>query len=339
MHTLKKFFLSKGGIALICAVLLLLFFFLSLSIGATQVSLGKVFEALAGKNTQSPETRIVLYVRMPRTLAALSAGAGLAVAGAILQTVMQNPLASTGIMGINAGSGVMVLISAVFLPIAYYVRPLFAFAGALISALAVYFIAAKTGAGKTTIILSGVAVSSLLTAIIDVIITLYPSAATDRIAFTIGGFAGVNMTTVIAASVCIAIGIVGGILLSFDMNLLSLGDEMASSLGMRTRLTKFFCIMIAALLSGAAISMAGLIGFIGLIVPHFVRMVSGGDCRSLIPFSAVVGGAFTMACDLAARTVFSPYELPVGIILSVLGAPFFLFLLMKHRKGGKRVKA
>lgn len=193
MRLLKRFFSNKILLGLTLGFLLAGIGILSLCIGSTYVSPAKVIAALFGRNRGTPETRIVLYVRLPRTLAALTAGVGLAVSGAVFQSVLNNPLASSGIMGVNAGGGVMSLVAAAALPTAFYARPLFAFAGAVGAALLVYFLAVKSGAGRTTIVLAGVAVSAFLTAIIDVLVTVFPALGVDRLTFTVGGFSGVTM--------------------------------------------------------------------------------------------------------------------------------------------------
>ncbi|MCI8435558.1 MAG: iron ABC transporter permease [Clostridia bacterium] len=331
MHISKKFFIHKGVWAALAVLLLLGLTLLSLCVGSVNLSLAEVFGALA--DVDSPAARIVLYVRLPRTLAALVAGAALAAAGVLLQTVLNNPLASGSVIGVNAGSGMMVVLAAAFFPTAFIARSLFAFVGAFGAAMAVYAFAVRTGASKSTVILSGIAVSAFLSAIIDLVVTLFPHVGIDRLAFTVGGFSGVGMRAVVPAAVLTAVGLIGAVLLSSDYNVLRLGVDVAASLGLRVRLVRFSAVVLAALLCGAAISLGGLIGFVGLIVPNLLRLLFGSDCRILLPLSAAFGASFTMLCDLIARTAFAPYELPVGILLSFIGAPFFLFLLLQRRKG------
>lgn len=333
----KKFCTHKGVWAGVAVALLVALTVISLCVGSVHVRFADVFRALFSSDLDA-DARIVRYIRLPRTLAALTAGASLAVAGVLLQTVLNNPLASGSVIGVNAGSGVMVIVAAVFVPAAFVLRPLFAFIGALAAALAVYAFAARTGAGKSTVILSGIAVSAFLSAVIDLIVTLYPHAGVDRLAFTVGGFSGVSFETVWPAAIVAGVGLIVAIFLSGDLNVLYLGDDVAASLGLRVRLVRFIAVVSAALLCGAAIALGGLIGFVGLIVPNLLKLLFGNDARVLTPLSAVVGAAFTLLCDLIARTAFSPYELPVGIILSFIGAPFFLFLLFYRRKGNRHVR-
>ena len=199
-------------------------------------------------------------------------------------------------------------------------------------ALIVYGIACKTGASRMTIVLSGVAVSSFLGAFTDAILTFIPDTQMNRMAFLVGSFASASMEQVKFAGGCILLGVAAAMVLSYDMNVLALGEETASSLGMRTGLYRMAFLAIAALLAGSAVSFSGLIGFVGLIVPHAARVLVGQDNRYLIPLCALLGGAFTLGCDIAARTLFAPFEIPVGIVMSFLGGPFFIYLLLS-RKG------
>ena len=306
----------------------------SICLGAVPVTLRELWEVLTAGSTATSAGRIVWFVRMPRTLAALLAGSALAVSGAILQTVLSNALASPNIIGVNAGSGLFTIALAAFLPGAARYSPVAAFLGALFAVLTVYGIARKTGASRMTIVLSGVAVSNFLSAFTDAILTFLPDTQMNRMAFLIGSFSGVSMDQVRFAAGYILGGIALAWVLSYDMNILALGEETAASLGLRTRRYRLIFLVIAALLAGSAVSFSGLIGFVGLIVPHAARMLVGHDNRWLIPLCTLLGGAFTLGCDIAARLLFAPFEIPVGIVMSFLGGPFFIYLLLS-RKGRK----
>ncbi len=314
-------------------VLLLVLAAVSLCSGSASIPLDEVIRALFGGDQTEKFYQIVQFVRLPRTLAAILAGGALAVAGAILQAVLGNALASPNIIGVNAGAGLFTILLAAFFPQFIWFTPLAAFLGALAAALLVYLLAQKTGASRMTILLSGIAVSSFLGAVTDGVITLVPDTQAGRFAFLIGGFSGVSMDSLKLASLCILIGIGAALLFSYDLNVLTLGEETASTLGMRAGLTRMVFLILAALLAGSAISFAGLLGFVGLIVPHAARFFVGQDHRYLLPLCALLGGAFTLLCDLLARVLFAPFELPVGIVLSFLGAPFFLYLLFKQKRG------
>lgn len=332
MKRFTKFFSNKAVIISLLAVILIAASFLGILLGSVRLSLKEIFSALSSGDTQSADYRIIVFVRLPRVIAAILAGSALAVAGAILQTVLANPLASPGIVGVNAGGGLFYLAAVALFPASLFASTIGAFLGALIAVFAVWGIAANTGGSKSTIILAGVAVSTLFTAIIDAVVTVFPDLQLDRIAFSIGGFSSVTYDQIIYILPFFVVGIIIAMLISYDLNVLSLGDELAAGLGMRVKLTRFFALLSVALLSGAAISLAGLLGFVGLIAPHITARLAGKDNRILLPVSALFGAAMTLLCDIISRTLFAPYELPVGILLSLIGAPFFLVLLFRKKK-------
>ncbi len=314
-------------------VLLIAGILLSISIGSTRIPISEIIEAIRKGDVTSKTYRIVSFVRIPRTLAAVLAGCALAVSGTILQSVLNNSLASPSIIGVNSGAGLFTVLIAAFFPASIYYTTITAFLGALLAVLMVYFIARKTGASRMAIVLSGVAVSSFIGAITDTVLTLKPDVSIERTAFLIGGLSGVTMEKLGFAGIFIAIALILSLILSYDMNVLALGDESAKSLGMKVSRIRFLFLILAALLSGSAISFAGLLGFVGLIVPHVSRIIVGYDNRILIPVSALLGGLFTLLCDLLARVLFAPFEIPVGIIMSFLGGPFFIYLLISRRRG------
>ena len=307
---------------------------LSLGLGSVTLRPGEVLRALLSADASSTAGRIVLFVRLPRLCAALLAGSALAVSGTVIQTVLHNPLASPGVIGVNSSAGLAVALVCAVAPSAQAFSPLAAFLGALAGVGLVVGIAQSTSASRMTLVLAGVAVSNLLSAGIDAVVTLVPEALTGVTDFRIGGFTGVTMEALAPAAGMILPGIGAVLLLSREMDILSLGEELARSLGLRVRLIRFVLLMLAALLAGAAVSFAGLLGFVGLIVPHAMRRLVGEERLPLTAGSALGGACFVTVCDLLARTLFAPYELPVGIVLSFTGGPFFLWLLLRHR-GGK----
>ena len=306
----------------------------SLGIGVVKVSPHHLFMSLWGKDTTSVGARIVLYTRLPRTVAAVLSGAALAVSGGIIQTVLHNPLASPGIIGVNSGAGLMVAIVCAIWPLAQKWTPIVAFAGALAGVLLVLSLAEYTGASKMTVVLAGVAVSQLFSAGIDAVVTFVPDALNGVSDFRIGGFAGVTMKQLQPAGILIFVSLIVVFSLAQQLEILGLGRETAESLGMDVRKIRFLLLVLAAALSGAAVSFSGLIGFVGLIVPHMMRRFVGEESRPLLIASALGGAFFVTLCDLLARVVFAPYELPVGIVLAFTGAPFFLWLLFQQ-KGGR----
>lgn len=320
-----------AGLALLF-VLLVLSVLLSLGLGSAFLSPSELFKSMGDKG--SAAYRIFMYARLPRVLGGMVAGCSLAVSGALLQAVLNNSLAGPNIIGINAGAGLATLLAMAFFPYAAYLMPAASFIGALGAAMLIYFIAHISRASRTTLILSGVAISSVINAASSMIKTLFPDIAISFTSFSIGSLSGVTMEQVKWAALYSFIAMSAALLLSHDINILVLGDETASSLGLNVALYRFILIALAALLAGSAVSLGGLIGFVGLLVPHMARMLFGSDNRIVIPSSAVMGACAVLLCDLIGRTVFAPFELHVGIILSIIGGIYFIFLILR-RKGGR----
>lgn len=319
-------FLAAGIICLAAAVL-------SLCLGAARLPLAELWQAV----TRGPADTagwIFWYARLPRTAACLLSGAGLAVSGAVIQGVLHNKLASPGIIGVNAGAGFAVTLCCALGLLSGWVIALAAFVGAMGCVLLVVITARKTGASRTTVILGGVAIGSFLTALSEALVTLIPEAGMLSGDFRVGGFAAVAYTRLIPAGILILLGLIVVLTLCNELDVLALGEETAHSLGMPVEKIRTLLLILAAMLAGASVSFAGLLGFVGLIVPHIARRLVGGESRYLLPLCAIGGAGFVTACDLAARLLFAPYELPVGILLSVIGGPFFIILLLKS-KGGR----
>ncbi|MCR5302015.1 MAG: iron ABC transporter permease [Lachnospiraceae bacterium] len=290
-----------------------------------------ILRVIAGGGSLSQQT-ILFRVRLPRVAAAAFCGAALSVAGFIIQSTLDNRIASPGILGINNGAGLFVLISALIFPFQSGVKCIMAFAGALAVAFLVSFLAVRTGMSKTSVILSGVAISAICTSAIELIISLRPETIADRAAFRIGGFAAVNPVTVLFAIPLIIIGLAVSFLMAPSMDILNLGDEVAHGLGLNVRACRNLFIMISALLAAASISMCGLIGFVGLIVPNCVRIISDKKSSGGILLCALTGAAFLLLCDTISRLIVFPYELPCGLILSIIGAPYLVWILVKKKK-------
>lgn len=277
---------------------------------------------------------IFWLIRLPRTAACLLSGAALAVAGCVIQGVLANPLASPGIIGVNAGAGLAVTVCCAVGAVSGWATAGASFLGGLGAALLVSLCAEKAGASRTTVILGGVAVNTFLNGIRDAVTSLFPETGIMSGDFRVGGFASVAHTRLIPAGILILLGLAAVFTLHNELDVMTLGEDSAAGLGMNVRRMRSLFLALAALLTGASVSYAGLLGFVGLIVPHMARKVVGNESGKLLPLSALGGAAFVTLCDTAARMVFSPYELPVGVFLSVLGGPFFLWLLYR-RKGGR----
>ncbi|MBR3705090.1 MAG: iron ABC transporter permease, partial [Oscillospiraceae bacterium] len=272
---------------------------------------------------------------LPRTCACLLAGAALACSGCILQSVLGNKLASPNIIGVNAGAGLGVTLCCALGIASGWTVSLAAFGGAMLAVFTVVTLAKKTGASRTTVILSGVALNSILGAFRDAVTTLIPEAAMLSGEFRVGGFSAVVPARLLPSGILITAALLLALTLCNELDVLALGEETAHSLGMSVKHIRTLFLLLAALLAGTAVSFAGLLGFVGLLVPHISRKIVGGESRSLLPMSILLGAGLITLSDLAARTLFAPYELPVGILISCIGGPFFLFLLLE-KKGGHR---
>ncbi|WP_119070989.1 FecCD family ABC transporter permease [Aggregatilinea lenta] len=313
----------------VAALLLILCVVWSITLGAADVKPQTVYDALLRFDDTQFEHLIIRTVRLPRVLSGVVVGAGLAAAGAIMQGLTRNPLADSGILGINAGAAFAVVI-AVYLvgnpPMAVYA--LAALVGAGLAAILVYGLGSvgRGGATPLRLTLAGVIltafVSSLTTAIL-----IQDQETLDKIRFwTAGSLAGRDMDLLRQMSPIVIVGLVGSLLISRQITTISLGEDVAKGLGQNTLVVKAAAAVMVVLLAGGSVALAGPIGFVGLIVPHLARFVAGVDYRWIIPYSMILGGMLVTVADVVARIALRPQELPVGIMMAVLGAPFFIFL-------------
>lgn len=307
---------------------------LSLCLGAVHVSVSDIVRVIQG-DADSSAARIIRLVRFPRLVAAVASGAALACSGALIQSVLHNPLGSPNIIGVNAGAGLAVILCAAFLPHVPQILPLASFFGAFVTLLLVYALGRKAGDSRATILLAGVALSTFFAAVTDAITVIVPDTIYGRTSFRIGSLSGVQMNVLIPASIVIFAAILAACFLRNELDVLALGDETSAGLGLPVSTIRFIALLLAALLAGAGVSFAGLLGFVGLIVPHCARAFVGNEMRHLLPVSALMGAVLVTLCDLLSRLVFAPYELPVGVLLSLIGGPFFIWLLV----GGRRRRA
>lgn len=322
---------SKGIFWSGLVLLLLAATALSLWTGSVALSPARVLDVLTGKDTSSTAARIIFYSRLPRTCAAFLAGAALAVAGMVIQTVLNNPLASPGVIGVNSGAGFAVALVCAVFPAAGQYTPLVALSGALIAALLVTGMSWCTGASRITVVLAGVAISALFGAGIDAVVTLVPEALDGVADFRVGGFTGVTMARLVPAGGLIFVSLAVVLSLARQMDVLRLGSDTAQSLGLCVGVVRFVLLFLAAVLAGAAVSFCGLMGFVGLIIPNTMRRLLGEGSLELTAASALGGAFFVIVCDVLSRILFAPFEIPVGIILAFAGAPFFLWLLLRQK--------
>lgn len=315
--------------AVLCAAVL------SLCLGARPLRPGAVLRALLGiaGDAESAAVSIVRFVRLPRTAGCLLAGAALAASGAVIQTVLANPLAAPNIIGVNSGAGLGVAVCCALAPGAAALTPPAAFLGAFGGVLLVIALSRRAGASRMTLVLAGVAVSGMLSAGVDLVLTLVPDALVGYSDFRIGGLAQVSMVKIAPAAWVILPCLAVLMLLAGELDVLALGEDVAHSLGLRVRAVRLALLALAAALAGAAVSFAGLLGFVGLVAPHIARRLVGSEARCFLPGAALLGAVLLTLCDVAARVLFAPFELPVGIVLSLAGGPFFLWLLFRQKRG------
>lgn len=326
MHSNKHFVSVLWGSIFLCAAAAVL----SLCLGSICISPVGIIRELAGGGMTS---NIIKYSRLPRTLACMTAGAGLAAAGAVLQQVLANKLASPSIIGINAGAGLGVTVCCALGVFSGWMLSLSAFFGSLITVALISVFSGKGGISKTTVILGGVALNSILNAASESITVLNPDVSIMTSEFRVGGFSSVSSSRLLPAAALIILALIVLFTLFNELDILGLGDENAHAVGLPAKKYRALFLCLSALLSGATVSFAGLLGFVGLIIPHLVRRLIGSESRHLLPVSVFTGAGFVTLCDLAARTLFLPYELPVGIIMSIIGGPVFIWLIIRFKGG------
>ncbi|EIM05120.1 ferrichrome transport system permease protein FhuB [Planococcus antarcticus DSM 14505] len=319
-----------GGLAL-----LVISFGISISLGAADIDFRTVWSGIFQYDETLTTHQIIYELRLPRTLAAALVGASLAVSGAIMQGITRNPLASPSIMGISAGSAFMIAIALAFLPGTSYLGLMgMSFLGAGIAAAIVFGIGAFSKGGLTPVklALAGTAVGAFLSSISSAIAIHY-NVAQDMSFWYAGGVAGTQWISVQLIIPVAFISISLAMVLSRSITVLSLGDDVAKGLGQKTVLVKILGTLVVLLLTGAAVSVAGTIGFIGLVIPHITRFLVGMDYRWIIPCSAILGALLLVFADVGARMINAPYETPVGAITALIGVPFFLYLARNEGRG------
>ncbi|WJY26250.1 MULTISPECIES: FecCD family ABC transporter permease [Sporosarcina] len=327
IHPLAK---RRAAVLISGAVLLVIAAAVSLMVGSVSFTFSEIMNGLLNAD-DSLERRIVWELRLPRLLIGLIIGMCLAASGSILQGIMRNPLADPGIIGVSSGAGLAATIIMIIYPAYIMLLPAAAFLGALITALVIYAMSWKGGASPVRIILVGVAVNAVIGAAMSALMLLYSDRVQSVLPWLAGGIAGAGWVQLGSIIWYALAALVLSVFAIPHIRILRLGDEVAKLLGHKVERSRFYLIILSTLLAGIAVSVAGLIGFVGLVVPHIMRSLVGGDHRYLLPASAIGGALLVITADTVARTAFNPIELPVGILLSFLGGPFFLYLIQKRR--------
>lgn len=315
-------------------LILALLFLASIGYGDHPVTIEELIAVLSRPTGTNPQIEMIVFdLRLPRVLLALLVGAGLAVAGAIAQAVMRNPLAEPGILGINAGAALAAVIVIVALHDApIHLLPWAGFGGAMAMAAAIYGLSWRNGTTTLRIILIGIGLSALSGAATTFLAVSGDIHDVQRAMIWLAGSvyhadrAGVQVLALwLVAPLALAL------LSARELDLIRFGDDVAQSLGQRVNLIRALMILLCTLLSGASVAAAGLIGFVGLVAPHMARRLVGPAHADLIPVSALIGAALVMAADLAGRTIIAPAQLPAGIVTALIGSPFFAYLLWSRR--------
>lgn len=324
--------MRRTVVILTLAILSVLSVFFCVGVGTVRFSPAETIRALFVSD-DSAARLLIWNLRFPRILVGGLVGICLSLSGCILQGVMRNTLASPSTIGVTSGASFIGYLTLVVFPSYAHLLPVGSIVGAFATTMLIYALAYQKGVSPVKMILSGMAVSALFGACNDIIKTLFAETLGNASGFLVGGLNGTGWATFRTILPYAAVGIFICLFLPTRMNLLMLGDETARSLGLRTEAFRFFLIAVSSLLAGAAISAAGLISFAGLIVPHIARLLVGSDYRYLFPASTLLGFSLIVVCDTIGRVIMPPGEIPVSIILSFIGAPFFLWLLRTRDKG------
>ena len=327
--TPRKTVLTLGGLC----VALLVFMIGSLMVGSTPISIAELWRALVDPSDPSSEIHrtILLNIRLPRVLLALIVGSGLSVAGATLQALLRNPLAEPYILGISSGGTVGALIAMMSgIGMAYLTTPLFSFIGSGLVMLLVFGLGHRRGILDTNaLLLSGVMVGAFFSAMVLLFTAMVNQDLRTAYLWLIGNLSSADIRSFWVVGPLIVLASIALSTQSRYFNLISTGDETALHLGVEVDRVKRFSYLLASFITGLAVSVSGVVGFVGLVVPHACRLMFGPDHRLLLPASFLAGATYLVACDLLSRIVLAPSEIPVGVVTAVVGAPIFIYLLKK----------
>lgn len=317
----------------LCVLLFIGFFIISIVFGAAEATLKEIWLALTSGETSNTIT-VIREIRLPREVAAIAVGAALAISGAIMQGITRNPLADPGLLGLTAGSNAALAITLAILPSVNYIGIMVAcFIGAAVGSIMVFGIGAmkRGGFSPIRIVLAGSAVSAFLFAIGEGV-SIYFKLSKEVSMWTAGGLIGTSWKQIQVIVPFIIIGVLLSLFLSRQLTILSLNEEVAVGLGQKIITIKVILFLVIILLAGAAVALVGNMAFIGLMIPHIVRVIVGTDYRFILPMTAILGATFMLFADTLGRTLNAPLETPVVAIVAIMGVPFFLFIV---RKGGK----
>ncbi len=322
--TLKS---AYGKISLV--LIFLITVFAAVCFGGAELSIAELIGGILRKEGFETESLIIYNVRLPRLCGAMLAGAGLSVSGVLLQTVTGNQLASPNIIGVNSGAGLGVIAVMLIAPSFIYAIPVVAFVGAFVTSLLIMATSSKFGTAGGGIILAGIGVTTFINAIISFITYLDNDILPSYNSFSVGGLSGIAGEMLIVPSVCIAGAILISLFIADKTDTLTLGEDMALSLGTDVKKLRLLCLMLSSVCAASVVSFAGLLGFVGLVVPHIARRIAGNKTKQLIRTSVFIGAELMLVADVLGRVLAAPSEIPVGIVMAFIGAPFFFYLLWR----------
>ena len=304
----------------------------ALMVGSSNLSAAEIWSSLTGGSEDDTIRTIILQLRIPRIVLAIIVGAGLSVAGATLQSLLRNPLAEPYILGISSGGTVGAFLAITLgLGWAQFTTPLFSFAGSGLVMLLVYSLGYRRGfLDPNALLLSGVMVGAFFNSIILVVVAMFNQELRTAYLWMMGNLSGAESSTLMVVGPLILASTLVLILQSRALNLIATGDESAAQFGVNVERVRKLSYVLASLITGLAVSVSGVIGFVGLLVPHVCRLMFGSDNRIVMPASLIVGGMFLVLCDLLSRTLLAPSEIPVGAITAAVGAPLFIYLLKRR---------
>jgi len=337
----------KTAVLPILIVLLFVAIVLSIGSGAVRVPplsiLRLILNGVGFRSIELPpemQINIILHIRLPRILAALLVGSALAMGGVAMQGLFRNPMASPDILGVSTGGslGAVIAVNTGLFALNVFFLPLFAIVGALLASGLIYLISNYRGRTSLLfVVLAGLAISSLFNGLVSAILLFSQQYEVSQFIFwTMGGLEGRMWKHVLLPLPVLLAGMAVLFLFTRELNIFALGEENAHSLGMHVERTKRVILAITAVITGMAISISGPVGFVGLLIPHLFRMLTGADHRLLLPVSAIGGALFLLASDLIGRVLIPPFEIRVGIITAVLGSPYFLYLIIRYQRKGLR---
>ncbi len=327
-------------------ILLLGALILAVGGGAVKIaplSIGKVILYSFGIHLKNPPPQkfisIIMFVRLPRVIIAMLVGFSLSIAGTAMQGLFRNPMASPDILGVSAGGslGAVIAIHSGMVLLNIYLFPVFAVIGSVLTAIVVYILASYRGyTSLLFVVIGGMAISSFINGLISTVLLFSKEWEISQFIFwTMGGLGGRRWEHVLMILPPLLLSLVVLFFFGRDLNLLMLGEEQAKASGMNIQSVKRIILFLSAIITGLSVSVSGTIGFVGLLIPHFFRLIVGNDYRILMPISALGGAVFLVLCDFIGRVVFAPFEIRVGIITSLIGAPYLVYLIFRYQRKSK----